>query len=670
MKALRACLFRFSSYLPLSSGIILPLIAVLFVGLVVTPSSTQASFLDKALNFGRDVLAKAATNYTKKYEGELTQLLKALRQPGQVGSQGLNPGITSEPNYALNSPYPNQNFGQQGYDPNQGPNQGGYGNQQGYDPNQGGYGNQQGHDPNQGGYGQDPYANQQGYDPNQGGYGNQQGYDPNQGGYGNQQGYDPNQGGYGNQQGYDPNQGGYGNQQGYDPNQGGYGNQQGYDPNQGGYGQDPYANQQGYDPNQGGYANQQGYDPNQGGYGNQQGHDPNQGGYGNQQGHDPNQGGYGNQQGYDPNQGGYGNQQGHDPNQGGYGQDPYANQQGYDPNQGGYGQDPYANQQGYDPNQGGYGQDPYANQQGYDPNQGGYGQDPYANQQGYDPNQGGYGQDPYANQQGYDPNQGGYGQDPYANKQGYDPNQGGYGQDPYGQQGQPYPGDPNAPIPQGEPFPGTPNQNNYPHQQAELNQSGPDASGIQLDVALVKKTILNGVETLAPIKDGDVLKDGRGNLHKGDKFRIMFRANSDCYVYVIAIDGSAWAQGVFPTLMKPFANPVTKGKQYMIPDDKNWLSLDQYKGIETIFFVASPQKREDIEKILATIAGKERTPQAQPLPVSQAPIIPAGYHHSQPSASPFALGNQMGNPSGLIPTTYFSQTAGEALRITRWFRHE
>ncbi len=486
------------------------------------PPDTRASFWDKALNFGRDVLAKAATNYTRKYEGELTQLLKAIRNPNQAGTQGLNPGITSEPNYDLNNPYAGQGS----------PDQSSYG--QGYEA--------------------------QGYDPNQGGY-DQQGYDPNQGGY-DQQGYDPNQGGY-NQQGYnDPNQGGY-DQQGYDPNQGGY-NQQGYDPNQGGY------DQQGYnDPNQGGY-DQQGYDPNQGGY-NQQGYN------------DPNQGGY-NQQGYDPNQGGY-------------------NQQGYnDPNQGGY------NQQGYnDPNQGGY------DQQGYnDPNQGGY------NQQGYnDPNQGGY------DQQGYDPNQGGY------NQQGYnDPNQGGSGQ---------------------------PNLEN---------------SGIQLDVALVKKRIVNGAVTLTPIKDGDILKDGRGDIRRGDKFRIMFRANCDCYVYVIAIDGSAWAQGVFPTLTNPFGNPVTKGKQYVIPDDKNWLSLDQYKGIETIFFVASPQKRQDIEKIVASIAGKERNPKAKPVAVSQAPIIPAGYHGSQLSGSPFVLGNQTEPTTNLMPTTYFSQTAGESLRITRWFRHE
>ena len=411
--------------------------------------------------------------------------------------------------------------------------------------------------------------------------------------------------------GYDPNQGGY-DQQGYDPNQGGYG-QQGYDPNQGGYGQQGYDpnqgryGQQGYDPNQGGYG-QQGYDPNQGGY-DQQGYDPNQGGY-DQQGYDPNQGGYG-QQGYDPNQGRYG-QQGYDPNQGGY------DQQGYDPNQGGYGQ------QGYDPNQGGY------DQQGYDPNQGGYGQ------QGYDPNQGGYGQ------QGYDPNQGGYGQ------QGYDPNQGGYDQQGYGSN--PHSGQPQDP-------------DSYPVNQAQGSEP------VSLDVILVKKTLRNGVKTYIPIKDGDILRDGRGNPHAGDKFRVMFRANSDCYVYVIAVDGSAWAQGIFPPAAKPFANPVKAGQQHILPEGSNWFSLDQFKGIETLFFVASKERRLDLEQILKTITGRERSPAEKPIGVSEPAIIPNGYSQARPSRLPVAFSTSQGRQE-LIPTTFFAKTAGEDLRITRWFRHQ
>ena len=420
-----------------------------------------------------------------------------------------------------------------------------------------------------------------------------------------------------------------------------------YDPNsQQGYPQDPY----GQPPMQPGYPNdpyaQQGYpnDPYA-----QQGHpqDP--------YGQPPMQPGYPN----DPN------------NQPGYPNDPYAQQ--------GYPQDPY----GQPPMQPSYPNDPYAQQA--------YPQDPYGQppmQPGYpnDPNnQPGYPNDPYAQQ--------GHPQDPYGQppmQPGYpnDPNnQPGYPNDPYAQQG--HPQDPYGQPPTQPGYPNDPNsQQGYPNDsyaqqgypqnpnaQTEYSDQG-EAVGtpVGLDVAIVKKTVVNGVETMRRIKDGDVLKDGRGNAQAGDKFRIMFRANSDCYVYVIAIDGSAWAQGLFPSLTSPFANPVKQGQQYTIPGNKNWLSLDQFKGIETLFFVASPEKRQDIENILASIAGKERHPKATPQQVTEAPIIPAGFHRSQSSSTPFIIGQHssslQGQNQGLLPTTYFTQKAGEALRVTRWFRHE
>ena len=358
-----------------------------------------------------------------------------------------------------------------------------------------------------------------------------------------------------------------------------------------------------------------------------------------------------------------------------YSQNPYG-QQGY-PN------DPYT-QQGYpdDPrNQQGYANDPYARQGQQEYPGDAYEQHPGQPSYSNDPNgQQEYPSDPYA-QQGYpqDP----YGQEEYPNdpytQQGYpdDPrNQQSYANDPHAQQGQQgYPEDPS-------------NQQGYandaytqqeytqlPNARAEYSgQEGAVGIPIELDVAIVKKTQRNGTEILIPIKDGDVLKDGRGNAQAGDKFRIMFRANCACYIYVIAIDGSAWAQGIFPNLTSPFANPVKQDQQYVIPENNNWLSLDQFKGIETLFFVASPEKRQDIEDIVANIAGKERHPKSTPQQVTEAPIIPSGYYRSQSGSSPFIIGQGAAIPLGqdhnLIPTTYFTQKAGEALRVTRWFRHE
>lgn len=373
---------------------------------------------------------------------------------------------------------------------------------------------------------------------------------------------------------------------------------------------------------------------------------------------------------------------------GGYQQNGYPNQgdqtaQGYPPSQG-YPSSPDYSQQPYDPYQNQQPQydenSPYSNNQ-Y-PNQGQQGNpyptDPgYPNQQASAPEYSPYPQNQYPQQgqqaEAYPNNQNGYSnQNPYPN------------QTPYPAQGQPYP-DPSYPMDQqGQPYP-TPYANAgiasapaYPNQPqgspdsqtAQFGTAQPAAAPMSLDVLLVKKHMVNGVRSYLPIKDGDILLDGRGNPQAGDKFRVMFRANTDGYVYVIAVDGSAWAQGIFPSAASPFANPVKAGQQYLLPEGNNWFSLDQFKGIETIFFVASHARRPDIEQILTTITGRERHPTEKPLAVSEPAIIPNGYSGARAASSPFAFQTSQNQRQELLPTTYFVKTAGEDLRITRWFRHQ
>ena len=335
----------------------------------------------------------------------------------------------------------------------------------------------------------------------------------------------------------------------------------------------------------------------------------------------------------------------------------------------GYQNQEYSTGQDYPPSQ-------YYPQPGYDPYQNSqpqYEEDPlYPNDQ--NPNQFPQGK-PYANNPGF-PNQQtlpfdyspeGQNQYPQQEQQGY-PYQ--PGQPQYPQQGQPYPGTyGNDGLPSEQPY-----QNPYegtPGYQTEpVGMEQDPKVPISLDVLLVKKHLVNGVQTYLPINDGDALVDGRGNPQAGDKFRVMFRANTNCYVYVIAVDGTAWAQGIFPSASSPFANPVKAGQQYLLPEGNNWFSLDQFKGIETIFFVASHERRPDIEGILATISGRERHPAEKPLAVSEPAIIPNGFSGSRPGMSPFAFNTSQRSQQQLLPTTYFVKTAGEDLRLTRWFRHQ
>ena len=384
-----------------------------------------------------------------------------------------------------------------------------------------------------------------------------------------------------------------------------------------------------------------------------------------------------------------------------YGQPGGMQQTGY-PNQ------EYQTAQGYPPSQGyptspGYSQpayDPYQNQQpqyagnvpyptNQYPNQGQPGipssNNPvYPNQQASIPGYSSYPQNQYP-QQNQQANTYGNNQSVYPNQQNPYPNQAPYPNQPqYPGQGQPYP-DPSYPMDQqGQSYPppygnsATPSAPAYPNQPAGIPDyqpaqstiAQPTAAPISLDVLLVKKHLVNGAQSYLPIKDGDILLDGRGNPQAGDKFRVMFRANSDCYVYVIAVDGSAWAQGLFPTASSPFSNPVKAGQQHILPEGNNWFSLDQFKGIETIFVVASRAPRPDIEQILTTITGRERSPLEKPQAVSEPAIIPNGYAGARPGSSPFAFQTSQHQQQELLPTTYFVKTAGEDLRITRWFRHQ
>ena len=248
---------------------------------------------------------------------------------------------------------------------------------------------------------------------------------------------------------------------------------------------------------------------------------------------------------------------------------------------------------------------------------------------------------------------------------GYPPNS----QDPYLEQEPTYPDTYVNEEPAYQPYQ-QPYEGGVETQTGPINVEETSNPPISLDVLLVKKHIVNGAQTYMPIKDGDILRDGRGNAQAGDKFRVMFRANTNCYVYVIAVDGSAWAQGIFPPPSNPFANPVKPGQQYLLPEGNNWFSLDQFKGIETIFVVASHERRPDIEQILTTISGRERHPADTPIAVNQPAIIPNGFSGARPGASPFAFNTSQTSQHQLLPTTYFVKTAGEDLRITRWFRHQ
>ena len=171
------------------------------------------------------------------------------------------------------------------------------------------------------------------------------------------------------------------------------------------------------------------------------------------------------------------------------------------------------------------------------------------------------------------------------------------------------------------------------------------------------------------MNDGEILKDGGDNTEAGDKFKVVVRANCDCYVYIISIDGSGWAQSVFPAKGGATANPVKNEQEYPFPEGPYWFSLDRIKGIETFFVVTSPVPRPDLEESIAQVSGLERPSTRITAQVEEAPVVPNGFAKTT-AGHVTQVKSESGQPFEIAALTYVAGKPGDGVTVTRWFKHE
>jgi len=195
---------------------------------------------------------------------------------------------------------------------------------------------------------------------------------------------------------------------------------------------------------------------------------------------------------------------------------------------------------------------------------------------------------------------------------------------------------------------------------------------ITMDVGLLaQRKQPDGSVNLEAIQDGAVLYDGRGDPQAGDKLKITFKTNCDCYVYIIGIDATGYVAQVFPDPDYTTGNPVEADRQYTLPEDNSWWGLDEYRGTETVYFVASHTQRADIEAAIAKLAGTERRVAADYQPVREAAVIPQtrGLVKVRP-APPTTVNTESGSAYEVTPTAFSTAVSGVDLVITRWFSHQ
>jgi len=284
-------------------------------------------------------------------------------------------------------------------------------------------------------------------------------------------------------------------------------------------------------------------------------------------------------------------------------------------------------------------------------------------------------QNPYGGTSGYqtqpDPNNpygtSNYGQTQPGYGQSYGQTQPGYGTpSPYGTQPaqQPY----GAYGSTGQPY-GATTYGSQPYGPSGIYPRGLGEEAVAVDVAMIRQKQTGKGKEVVLMNDGEVLKDGGTNKEAGDRFKIVVRTNCDCYVYITSIDGSGWAEPVFPTTGSKTSNPLKKDQEYAFPETGQWYTLDQIKGIESFFVVASANRRTDLEESFAQLAAEKRPDTKIIAKVEEPPVIPRGVG-SVKTRGILKVQDDTGTSIQVTPLSYSASPPSQDVTVTRWFKHE
>jgi Domain of unknown function (DUF4384) len=199
------------------------------------------------------------------------------------------------------------------------------------------------------------------------------------------------------------------------------------------------------------------------------------------------------------------------------------------------------------------------------------------------------------------------------------------------------------------------------------------ASAIVLDVAILAQRASDRAALRTepqPIQDGEALRDGGSDPRTGDVVKFSFRANCDCYVYVIGVDATGYVARIFP---EKSGKPVRANQQYVVPRGTSWYGLDQYKGTEQVFFIASRRPRPDLEKSLQQLSQTPRSTLSRNYrPVREAALPDAATRGlvKVNMGTKSTVSSESGQPYAFTPQAFAAQPGTDDVVVTRWFRHE
>jgi hypothetical protein len=133
----------------------------------------------------------------------------------------------------------------------------------------------------------------------------------------------------------------------------------------------------------------------------------------------------------------------------------------------------------------------------------------------------------------------------------------------------------------------------YPAPTQGYGASAPSYQQLEVYFDLVKEVSVGGSQQAQSVADGETLT-------QNDNYKVTLQSNLPCYIYIAQLDSTGKLDPIFPSQHAAGSNPVQPYTPYSVPEGNQWFFLDQNSGIETIYFIASRDRRSDIEEMFYT----------------------------------------------------------------------
>ncbi|MBI4244905.1 MAG: DUF4384 domain-containing protein [Planctomycetes bacterium] len=183
----------------------------------------------------------------------------------------------------------------------------------------------------------------------------------------------------------------------------------------------------------------------------------------------------------------------------------------------------------------------------------------------------------------------------------------------------------------------------------------PEDKLISVEFDIVKQ-LGTGSSSVMQLKDGDVLTSK-------DNYKIVFSASRPCYAYIFQIDATTKIDILLPEEGERY--DVTKSEPIYAPAGDEWFYLDENKGVEHVYLIASINPILELEDLLKSVRG---TSWQMKTKVSvQKPVVINTVTEKSEHGGEAAVKTKDGKVYKLDLSRYQS---ADKVCLTRWFKHE